>query len=106
MKSVVISAGRNVGPHPMDAERWQQLRAAVARILESSNAEIFTRDAIGFGQWIGDDGLLVREESVTYSGAVSDGALEKIQRDLQLLAKQFKQDAIALIVGESLLVRG
>lgn len=106
MKSIVISAGRNIGPQPMDAERWQQLRAAVARILESSSAEIYTRDAIGFGEWIGDDGTLVREESVTYAGAVHDGALEKIQRDLQEVVKQFEQDAIALIVGESLLVKG
>lgn len=106
MKSIVVSAGRNIGPHPMDAERWQQLRSAVARILESSNAEIWTRDAIGFGQWMGDDGELVREESVTYAGAVHERALEKIQRDLQEVVKQFEQDAIALIVGESLLVRG
>jgi hypothetical protein len=106
MKSIVISAGRNIGPQPMDADRWNQLRAAVARVMESSNAQLWTRDAIGYGEWVGDDGTLIREESVTYAGAVSDGALEKIQRDLQLLAKQFEQDAIALIVGESLLVRG
>ena len=106
MKSIVVSAGRNIGPHPMPADRWEQLRAAVARILESSNAEIWTRDAIGFGQWMGDDGELVREESVTYAGAVHERALEKIQRDLQQVVKQFEQDAIALIVGESLLVRG
>ena len=43
---------------------------------------------------------------MTYAGAVHDGALEKIQRDLQQVVKQFEQDAIALIVGESLLVRG
>jgi hypothetical protein len=90
----------------MDADRWNQLRAAVARVMESSNAQLWTRDAIGYGEWVGDDGTLIREESVTYAGAVSDGALEKIQRDLQLLAKQFKQEAIALIVGESLLVKG
>jgi hypothetical protein len=106
MKSIVISAGRNIGPQPMDADRWNQLRAAVARVMESSNAQLWTRDAIGYGEWVGDDGTLIREESVTYAGAVSDGALEKIQRDLQLLAKQFEQDAIALIVGESLLVKG
>lgn len=106
MKSIVISAGRNIGLQPMDADRWNQLRAAVARVMESSNAQLWTRDAIGYGEWVGDDGTLIREESVTYAGAVSDGALEKIQRDLQLLAKQFEQDAIALIVGESLLVKG
>ena len=106
MKSIVISAGRNIGPQPMAAEEWQRLRLSVARILESVNAEIFTRDAIGFGQWIGDDGTLTREESVTYSAAVRDGALDQLQRGLQQLAQQFKQEAIALIVGETLLVRG
>ena len=106
MKSIVISAGRNIGPHPMPADRWQDLRSAVARILESSNAEIWTRDAIGFGQWMGDDGTLIREESVTYAGAVHERTLEKIQRDLQEVVKQYEQEAIALIVGESLLVKG
>lgn len=106
MKSIVISAGRNIGSDPMPAEEWQRLRLEVARILESVNAQVFTRDAIGFGEWIGDAGDIVKEESVTYSAAVQNRALEKIQRDLQKLAQQFKQDAIALIVGRSVLVRG
>jgi hypothetical protein len=89
----------------MNEQAWRELRQAVARVLDASASQVFTRDAIGFGEWIGDAGL-VKEESVTYAGAVSDGALEKIQRDLQVIARQFKQDAIALIVGQSLLVRG
>lgn len=106
MKSIVISAGRNVGSDPMPAKEWQRLRSEVARILESVNAQVFTRDAIGFGEWVGDAGDIVKEESVTYSAAVQNGALEKIQRDLQKLAQQFNQDAIALIVGRSVLVKG
>lgn len=105
MKTIVISAGRNIGSEPMDEQAWRELRQAVARVMESNASQIFTKDALGYGEWMGDAGL-VKEESVTYSGAVLDGALEKIQRDLQLLARQFKQDAIALIVGQSLLVRG
>ena len=106
MITVAISAGRNIGPHPMDQEEWDRLRSAVARAMESVNASIFTRDAIGYGEWIGDDGVTIKEESVTYVGAVQDGALEDLKRGLQLITKQFNQDAIALIVGESLLVRG
>lgn len=106
MKTIVISAGRNIGPHPMPAEEWQRLRLAVARILDRVNAQVFTRDAIGFGEWVGDDHQVIKEESVTYSAAVTDGALDQIQRDLQQLAQQFKQEAIALIVGESVLVKG
>lgn len=106
MKTIVISAGRNVGSRPMAAEEWQRLRLAVARILESVDASVHTRDAIGSGEWLGDDGVLVREESVTYSATVQDGALQILERNLQEIAKQFKQEAIALIVGRSVLVRG
>lgn len=106
MKSIVISAGRNIGSRPMTAQQWQDLRLAVARILGSVDASIHTRDAIGFGEWVGDDGVLIQEESVTYAATIQDEALQIVKRSLQLVAKQYQQDAIALIVGATTLVRG
>ena len=106
MQTVVITAGRNVGTEPMSDGRWSELRSDLVQALQSVNAEIYTRDAIGRGEWIESSGRVISEESITYVGAIEAATLEALERNISRVASKYLQDAIALVVGQSLLVKG
>jgi len=106
MKTIVISAGRNIGAQPMGDDRWSDLRHQIGATLADSGAIIFTRDALGSGEWTDASGSLIREESVTYVGAIEDAVLDALSRNISRIASQFNQDAIALIVGDTHLIEG
>lgn len=106
MKTIAITAGRNVGTVPLGDDQWQDLRNQIGATLANAGATIYTRDAIGSGEWQSPDGDVIREESVTYVGAIQDATLDALQRNISRIAELFHQDAIALIIGESLLIEG
>jgi hypothetical protein len=106
VKTVAITAGRNVRSVPLGDSQWQDLRHQIGATLADAGATIYTRDAIGSGQWESPSGELIREESVTYVGAIQDAVLDALSRNISRIAADFHQDAIALIVGESLLIEG
>ena len=106
MKTIVISAGRNIGALPMGDDRWSDLRRQIGATLTDAGATVYTSDAIGSGQWTDDQGVTIREESVTYVGAIQDAVLDALSRNISRIAAQFNQDAIALIVGDTHLIEG
>ena len=106
MNTVVITAGRNIGGDPMNASEWMRLRETLGRVLESVDADIYTRDALGIGEWTEETGRVIREESVTYVGSVQEEKIAALKERIQVIAKEYAQDAIALIVGQSILVKG
>ena len=106
MKTIAITAGRNVGSVPLADDQWQDLRHQIGATLTDAGATIYTRDAIGSGQWESPTGELIREESVTYVGAIQDAVLDALSRNISRIASQFNQDAIALIVGDTHLIEG
>ena len=106
MKTIAITAGRNVGSVPLADDQWQDLRHQLGATLIDAGATIYTRDAIGSGQWESPTGEVIREESVTYVGAIQDAVLDALSRNISRIASDFHQDAIAIIVGESLLIEG
>jgi len=106
MKTIVISAGRNIGPRAMDPDQWQDLRHQIGATLTDAGATVYTSDAIGSGQWTDAHGVTITEESVTYVGAIEDAVLDALSRNISRIASQFNQDAIALIVGDTHLIEG
>jgi hypothetical protein len=90
----------------MNASEWMRLRETLGRVLESVDADIYTRDALGIGEWTEETGRVIREESVTYVGSVQEEKIIALQERIQVIAQEYAQDAIALIVGQSILVKG
>jgi hypothetical protein len=90
----------------MDASEWMRLRETLGRVLESVDADIYTRDALGVGEWTEETGRVIHEESVTYIGSVQEEKIAALKERIQIIAQEYAQDAIALIVGQSILVKG
>jgi uncharacterized protein CbrC (UPF0167 family) len=90
----------------MNASEWMRLRETLGRVLESVDADIYTRDALGIGEWTEETGRVICEESVTYVGSVQEEKIIALQERIQIIAQEYAQDAIALIVGQSILVKG
>lgn len=106
MSTIVISAGRNIGTKPMSNGQWKGMREQLSDALRAVDAEVFTRDAIGNGEWIEDSGRTISEESVTYVASIDDKQLPVMENLLRGIARAHMQDAIALMVGNSILVKG
>lgn len=106
MSTIVISAGRNIGKKPMSNEQWGAMREQLSDALRIVDAEVFTRDAIGHGEWIDGIGRTISEESVTYVASVDNSQLPRVENLLRGIARTHMQDAIALMVGNSILVKG
>ena len=97
-KTIVISAGRNILTEPMSAQEWELLQKNIDFILEENHAIVFTRRAIGAGDYEG-----MKEESVTYVAEIHETRLSDIERVLSKLAGLFKQESIALmVVGQTI----
>lgn len=94
--TVTISAGRNVGAAPMSAKAWQSFRDDIALAIYDAHGEIFVRDARSRGEWEG-----IEEDSATYVAGVPRDYLPHIRDSLAYLARIYRQDAIALTVGET-----
>jgi hypothetical protein len=82
------------------------MREQLGDALRAVDAEVFTRDAIGHGEWIEDSGRVISEESVTYVASIDDKQLPIMENLLRGIARANLQDAIALMVGNSILVKG
>jgi hypothetical protein len=106
VKTIAITAGRNIGPRPMDPDQWQDLRHQIGATLTDAGARIYTSDALGSGEWTDASGSVIREESVTYVGAIEDAVLDALSRNISRIASRFNQDAIALIIGDTHLIEG
>jgi hypothetical protein len=98
--NVTVTIGRNIGNEPMGERTWRAFQDTVQTALQHADAgkrPTFLASYTGQGEWQG-----VSEQSVIFSASY-DGAT--IDRDalsslLGRIAKVFKQDAVALSIGE------
>jgi hypothetical protein len=90
----------------MSNGQWQGMREQLSDALRAVDAEVFTRDAIGNGEWLDGLGRTISEESVTYVASIEDKQLPVMENLLRGIARANLQDAIALMVGNSILVKG
>lgn len=99
LKTVVISIGRNIGKLPMGATAWDRFKADVMEVVDNGENKIhFTGNGNGYYEG--------REDSFTVIFNAEVTSLARIEQSLKPIAKKYDQEAIALTVGTTELVRG
>lgn len=94
--TVTVSIGRNVGAVPMPVDVWRRFRRDVAGYLASG--DVFVSDARTVGRWDG-----VAEESRTWVASIASSDVPSIVSAMAALARAYRQDAIAVSVGQTTL---
>jgi hypothetical protein len=102
-----INIGRNVGETPMDAFDWGLFKLSVRQIADlfrGASTTIIEVEGQG-GEWLG-----VPEDTHLFmiiSPLIKDQFIvDHVKECLSSIAKEFGQDAIALVFGTSILVEG
>lgn len=98
--STVVTIGRNVGDVPLSAESWERFRSrTLAAVREACESVYF----VGTGAGIWED---EREEAFTIvaDDTTSERAYVRLSLTLSELCKLYRQDAIALTRGGTMLV--
>ena len=91
--TVSVSIGRNVGDEPLHAVEWAEFRDRVAGLLGTVYGA-----ATGRGEWIGEDGRIVHEDTYVVTGTTGD--LAGLRADLAVLGGFYGQEAVGLIAQE------
>ena len=98
--AVVAAVGREVEGVPVGLDRWRAVREQAAWLLQGQpSGVVFTRDALGHGEWEGR-----AEESVTVAGEVDAAAVARLLEAAESLRRGHQQDAVAVTVGVTVLV--
>jgi hypothetical protein len=98
-----ISLGRNVGDEPMADDVWRDFRIAVEETI-MDNETLVTADtyAPGTSNWNGD-----AEDTLVLVWFDKMSPLRQVTvKQLESIAKEFKQEAIAWAVAEPKFVKG
>lgn len=106
MYYIAANIGRNIGDTPMSESAWQSFQHDVATTLFQAGARL--EDAHGIIEGVGGEWQGTPEESAhvwqLLTEAPSASTIADTKHTLKILARDYGQDAIALIVGESALV--
>ncbi len=99
MQTVTISIGRNVGEHgTLTSYEWDTFTARLDGLVAERCAELFVHSrGVGEGGW-------GQEENYTVVATIFPSSLRTLPSALGRLAHEFKQECIALTVGETTLV--
>jgi len=96
MNTTVICIGRNVGDQPMADMRWDEFKSDTLMLVIDYGAEVYNF-ASGTGFW-------QDQEEDTYIVSFGLDDTSAIEQGLSALARAYDQEAISLIVGESVVV--
>lgn len=98
MRAVSVTIGRNVDGEPMSASDWCEFTESVQTLFSEIH---YTGESVG--AWLNDSGKWERESNYLVQGVAS--ALVDVRERVRILADVYGQEAIALLQGESELVR-
>ena len=94
----VISIGLNVGLKPMSQAQRTEFIKKTDELIMNQAETIFTRQAIGHGEWTNDQGETIREKSCTWVIWIENQArAQELATTLRPLTKEFDQDSIVLM---------
>jgi len=97
MINVTVAIGRNVGDEPMTSRLWRAFQGDVQDALQACGHEpVFMAKYQGTGRWQG------RTEHSVMLSASFDASVdsEALAEALGVIARRYRQDAVALTVGE------
>lgn len=98
MSTITVSAGRNVGDTPMDDGRWAMFCEDITLGVNLSGHQVLF---VGTGDGIWEDTV---EEAFTIVALTTESSdTDALTRWLADLAPQYRQDAIAITTGETVL---
>jgi hypothetical protein len=92
-----LTIGRNVGPKPLNDHDWARFVLDTRKAIEHDGGTVHAVAFSHDGTW---SGMLEDNAVVTFANANG----HKLPYGLKRLAKQYSQDAIALVSGKSRLV--
>lgn len=98
-RTVTITVGRNIGTEPMHDCEWDELRTDLRALLARLGATVHVDCAAGRGTWDG-----IEEENVTTVAGLDAGALDALATGVATLRDRFRQDAVAMTIGETVLI--
>ena len=104
MHSYTLTIDRNIGTEPMSDKLWGSFKlSAYYTLFKLVGWHAIAERFHGEGEWEG-----VKEESYKLTALTETPLdaflLEKLKRQLRIVAADYRQDAIALTIGESELV--
>lgn len=96
-KTITITIGRNIGPHPLPNPGWSKFRSRITHML--AGHAIHVEDALSRGKWMDAE-----EDTSTWVACIDERYLAEITRNLERAAAEFDQECIALTVGKTKMV--
>ena len=99
MATVTVSIGRGGGERMLPLGEWRRFIRDVSDAVAAYGDDTYVNGAASVGVWDG-----VREASRTYVADVDAVNLDGLRERLVTLAGRYRQDAIALTIGETALV--
>lgn len=96
--TVTVTIGRNVGENPMTDGPWAEFKFEARSLLVAVGGTLYVDGAEHVGEWDG-----IREDNCTYVAALTNVPRDALTRAYRRLARKYKQDAIAVTYGETVL---
>ena len=97
-KTATITIGRNVGRVPMNNKQWSFFQFDVRSIAEKLGTVYFAGGSFA-GSWKG-----VKEDNYTVVYSLVVGEIPRLKRKLTTLKRTYKQESIALTIGDTVLL--
>ena len=98
-KTITVTIGRNIGSSPMDAKQWWNFQQSLLKICEIGN--VYFAGSSDSGKWrmkTEDEGTTEDSFNVVFSLVV--GEIPRLKRQLTTLKQTYKQESIALTIGD------
>ena len=91
-KTITVTIGRNIGSSPMDAKQWWNFQHSLLKVGEDLGKVYFA------GSSMKNEGITEDRFNVVFS--LVAGEIPRLKRKLTALKKTYKQESIALTIGD------
>ena len=90
-KTITVTIGRNIGSSPMDSQKWWNFQQSLLKICEVGKVYFA-------GSSMKNEGITEDRFNAVFSLVV--GEIPRLKRKLTTLKKTYKQESIALTIGD------
>ena len=99
-KTITVTIGRNIGSSPMDSQKWCNFQQSILEMGEDLG-NVYFAGSSDSGKWrmkTEDEGTTEDSFNVVFSLVV--GEIPRLKRQLTTLKQTYKQESIALTIGD------